>query len=212
MGFLYEEVGTGDQLRMAAHLQSCPTCQRQVAAWRGSMAGLSQWKIAEPTRWRARQPWLAWAAAAAVFLAAGITIGATSRTSPDLATLRAALEPSIKASIEKDLQKQWQSNVEQTVAATREKLLADLHDRIDKTASQAEVTKLQMSQLMRAMAENRVRDHEEIFAAFRELEAQRLAELENLRTDLETVAVSTEEGFKKAQKQLVQLASYTGMP
>jgi hypothetical protein len=210
MGFLYEEVGNEDQLRMAAHLQECPACQRQVAAWRGTMAGLSQWQIQAPPRARRRQAWLSWAAAAAVLLAAGISIGAASRR-PDVASLRAAIEPSIKASIEKDIQAQWQGLVEKTVAAQREQVLADVRQQIEKTAVDSEDMRKQMAELSRAISINSARDHEEILTAFSEMEAQWLVAHQKLRADLETVAVSTEEGFKKAANQLVQLASYSGM-
>jgi predicted dinucleotide-binding enzyme len=212
MGFLYEEVGNEEQLRLSAHLQECPSCQRQVAAWRGTMAGLSQWQLNSPPAARRLAPrsWLSWAAAAAVFLVAGITIGASNRP-PDLTSLRAALEPSIKASIEKDIQSQWQGLVQKTVAAEREKVMADLRERIERTSAESDDLHKQMADLSRAISVNSARDHEEILTAFSELEAQWVVAHQKLRADLETVAVTTEEGFKKAQTQLVQLASYSGL-
>jgi hypothetical protein len=69
-----------------------------------------------------------------------------------------------------------------------------------------------IDQLSRTIAENRVRDQEAVVATLRELESRRTADLQSLRSDLETVAALTEDSLRRAQNQLVRLASYTGAP
>jgi hypothetical protein len=42
----------------------------------------------------------------------------------------------------------------------------------------------------------------------KEIQAQRLADLRDLRQQLETVALTTDQSFRQAQRQIVRLASY----
>lgn len=66
-----------------------------------------------------------------------------------------------------------------------------------------------IDQLTRTMVETRIRDQQALVATLRDLETRRAAEMQTLRGDLETVAALTEESLKRAQNQLVRLASYT---
>jgi hypothetical protein len=165
ISFLYEEADSAEKSRLNEHLQECAPCQQQIAQWRGTMGALDQWKLTAPAARTRHVPWVRWAAAAAVLLAAGISIGA-SVVRTDASALR------------KDVETQ--------------RALID--------------------QLSRTIAENRVRDQEAVVATLRELESRRTADLQSLRSDLETVAALTEDSLRRAQNQLVRLASYTGAP
>jgi hypothetical protein len=205
MGFLYEDLDQADQLRLSAHLESCEPCKRQVAAWRGTMTRMDQWSLPQSSRWRPSRSWMPWAAAAALLLALGVTIGANSRSTPDIASIRKAIELEVQASVEKEMQRNWQARVEESVAAVRQKVTSDLQARIEKSAAEAEEMKAALADLSKSVAESRTRDKNELLTALRELESQRVADLITLRKDLETVAVHTEEGFKT-------LASITTRP
>jgi anti-sigma factor RsiW len=75
MAFVYEELEQNEKRPLTEHLQACPECARRVEAWRGTMGALDGWRISARSRPVTRQPWIRWAAAAAVLLAAGIAIG-----------------------------------------------------------------------------------------------------------------------------------------
>lgn len=165
MGFLYDDVDAEQKANLNAHLKSCEVCQRQVQGWRATMKSLDAWKLPAGAK-RAAMPLARWAAAAAVFLAAGAGVGASLRPSAEVAVLR------------RDLAKV--------------------------TADAAE-TRAVLAQITKAMAESRVQDREALVVTLRELETRRLADLQSLRRDLETVAAQTE-------SQFVRLAGYSGSP
>jgi hypothetical protein len=91
MGFLYEEVDSAEKTRLTAHLRECAPCQQQLARWRETMGVLDRWNLRAPARIPLGQQWLRWAAAAAVLLAAGVTIGSAVAKS-DTASLRKDLQ------------------------------------------------------------------------------------------------------------------------
>jgi hypothetical protein len=176
MSFLYEDIEATEKNNLTAHLDSCDACRRQIATWRGTMSNLNQWNLAAPTPRRAAQPWLRWAAAAAIFLTLGISIGAATR---------ASAPPSDRAELQKLRQEI------KTLAATSQ--------------TQRETLEL----LTRTIAENRAQDQQAVLVTLREMETRRQSDLRNIRKDLETVAVATEESLDHTQKQLVRLAGYT---
>lgn len=95
MDFVYGEKAGASDLR--AHLASCAECRRDVEGWRATMRTLDTWKLPAATTHARSGHWLRWAAAAAVFLAAGVAIGSSVRKSPDVT----ALERSVQALAER---------------------------------------------------------------------------------------------------------------
>jgi hypothetical protein len=91
MSFLYDEAETTEKSRLNGHLQECAACQQEVSRWREAMGALDQWNLSAPARISPAVPWLRWAAAAAILLVCGITIGATV-SKPDTTALRNDLE------------------------------------------------------------------------------------------------------------------------
>ena len=55
----------------------------------------------------------------------------------------------------------------------------------------------------------RAEDNQAVYAALNKLESQLVANYVSLKKDLDTVAVWTDVGLRRAQQQLVQLADYT---
>lgn len=90
MDFVYGESADAPQLR--AHLASCEQCRADVEAWRGTMRALDTWKPDESRARTGGATWVRWAAAAAVFFAVGIAIGATLRNGPDVAELQRSIQ------------------------------------------------------------------------------------------------------------------------
>lgn len=159
MAFLYEDLEPADKSRLAAHLQSCDACRGQIQTWRATKRSLDAWQLPATRPTPAR--FARWAAAAAVLLVAGGTIGATLRPAPDLAAFQ---------------------------------------ERLDHFAAE---NRALVAQLTNVIAENRLQDRESLVVTLRELETRRLAEMQSLRRDLETVAAQTE-------NQFVRLAGYSG--
>src|SRR5215471_16727534 len=86
--FLDGEVSAETQARLNAHLEQCPSCAAQVAAWRRTIQKLHNLSV--PERHPVRRPWaqpaLKWAIAAAVTLFAGFGLGRL--TTPSAATIK----------------------------------------------------------------------------------------------------------------------------
>jgi hypothetical protein len=176
MSFLYEDIDATEKNKLTEHLDSCDACRRQIAGWRGTMSTLNQWNLAAPAPRRAAQPWLRWAAAAALLLTLGISIGAATR---------AGAPGSDRAEIQK------------------------LRQEIQSIAAAAQSQRETLELLTRTIAENRAQDQQAVLVTLREMETRRQSDLRNIRKDLETVAVTTEESLDHTQNQLVRLAGYT---
>ena len=101
MSFLYGELPPELHAESAQHLETCAACRAQVAAWRSTLADLDAWRVpagtSRPARWL--QP-LKWGIAAALLLGAGF--GFARLTTPDAATLRAAVESEIRQQTSRD--------------------------------------------------------------------------------------------------------------
>jgi anti-sigma factor RsiW len=61
----------------------------------------------------------------------------------------------------------------------------------------------------KSSTETRAAENKVIFAAIARVDADRISDFASLRKDLETMAVLTEDSFRKAQQQIVTLASYS---
>jgi hypothetical protein len=90
MDFVYGE--TSDATELRAHLASCANCRRDVEGWRATMQALDTWKLPPSRAQASRAGWLRWAAAAAIFLSAGIAIGASVRKGPDVAAIERSIQ------------------------------------------------------------------------------------------------------------------------
>lgn len=124
ISYLYQECAPAEQSELAAHLKTCATCRDQFNVWRSASAALDNYKIerrAQPN-WQT-VPWLRWSAAAAVLLAAGISIGSTlqARANPNqalVAELRGRIE---KSEAEHAETKKFLVELTETIAENRAK-------------------------------------------------------------------------------------------
>lgn len=106
IAFLYEDCEREEKSEIAQHLDSCASCRTQLQSWRATASALNAYTVAPSfSLWQTpgvkalRRSWLPLSAAAAVLIAAGITLGATwqSRASDQshvIAELRARVEKS----------------------------------------------------------------------------------------------------------------------
>jgi hypothetical protein len=208
MDFLYEEIDPTKKSTLAAHLRGCSTCQDSVKGWQQGMRSLDTWQLPANRSWHssAWAPWLKWAAVAMVCASAGFA-GARISTRHEAGMLRASIEQPLRMRIAQDLKEQIagqiQTELKTALASARteisqELLQAQQASLISLAKAQAETQQL-LTELARTSAENRTEDQKALLAA--------LSDLQTLRKELETVAVLTEDSFRKAENQIVRLAS-----
>jgi hypothetical protein len=180
MAFLYDEDDSSRRVTLQAHLESCEDCASRVKIWRDSMQSLDEWPA--PSRGHSTvrfQPLLKLAAAALLMIGFGFAIGQAARpSSVDVAALKA------------ELARDFDARLTATVAS-----------------SSSEVQRL-LAEFMQAQDDHRSVDREAIVAALRQLDAKYAANVAALRTELETVAVNTQDGLLETHQQLGLLASY----
>ena len=103
---------------------------------------------------------------------------------------------------------------EMAIANAREQLDMVVASRIQEIALRAQSEAMlamreEMDELSTHLASLREEDRKRMTQALKTFETQWLAEYRKMREDLERVALFSDESFRKAQQQLVQLASYS---
>ena len=130
--YIYEELEPPEQERLAGHLEACAECRRAVEDWQAVMGGLDAWELKEPARTVRVLPRLVrWAVAAAVLIAVGYGIGRLG--GPDVAALRAELEPAIREAVLQEVEQRWQASL----ALSEARLRAEMDEKAVEAASAA---------------------------------------------------------------------------
>jgi negative regulator of sigma E activity len=188
MAFLYGEVAPERKRALDKHLVECSVCTKQVSAWRSGMSALDDWKIPvtrATTSWA--MPVLKWAAAAAVVLCVGFVLGRqTSSANAELVELKTSV-----AQLADTLKRQQGEQLTNTVTLAT-------------AAANTETLRL-LSGYSQLQAEQRYSDQQAIGTTLRSFETR----LSRLRTELETVALNTENGFEQTHDNLTRLAAYS---
>jgi len=188
MAFLYGEVAPKRKRELEQHLAECAICSEQVSAWRTSMTSLDDWKLPAT---RTTTPWVVpvvkWAAAAAVVLSIGFLLGRqASSANAELAELKASV-----AQLADTLHRQQGGQLTNTVTLAT-------------AAANTETLRL-LSGYTQVQAEQRYSDQQAVALALRNFDTR----LSRLRTELETVALNTENGFEQTHENLTRLAAYS---
>lgn len=188
MAFLYGEVAPERKHELEAHLAGCANCAAELAGWRSGMTALDDWKLPVKRRTPRRAlPVLKWAAAAALVLGVGFLFGRQfSPASAELAELKASV-----AQLAESVQRERGVNLTNSV-------------NIATAAANAETLRL-LSGYSQLQAEQRTTDQQAIALAVRNFETR----LGRLRTELETVALNTENGFEQTRENMTRLASFS---
>jgi len=187
MAFLYGEVAPERKRELETHLAECGDCAAELTNWRSGMAALDDWKlpVTRLTPHRAL-PVLKWAAAAALVLGAGFLAGRQfSPARAELAELKASV-----AQLAESVQRERVNLTNSVNVAT--------------AAANAETLRL-LSGYSQLQAEQRITDQQAIALAMRNFETR----LGRLRTELETVALNTENGFEQTRENMTRLASFS---
>jgi hypothetical protein len=216
MDFLYKELSAPEEAETEAHLAKCPICAKQLESRRATMKTLDTWSIpAFPKQRPARitSPWRWVAAAAVVMLTTGFAVGRLSSSRPDLKQIQASISEPLRQSIKQELEQQFKAQLATALENSRAEIAAALSAKLDAAsqrllAESINGAKNQVDALAATLAALREEDKKAVAAAFNDIEQQRI----NDRRDLEKVALNTEQGFRTAQRQLVQLAEFTQTP
>ena len=201
MDFLYDELPASRRAELDVHLGSCDACARQVATWRNTMGALDADELAAPATGKS-SAWAnwKWAAAAAFLIAAvGSGFGLGRASSPrDLQSLRAAIRSEMRGEMQAALQQTRLEMLEQQKEA--------FAAAVKGIASE---TQRLLGDVAQAAEEKRTIDQQALLQTVQQLDASRQSDILSLRKDLETVALFTDDGLKKTEAQLFQLANYS---
>ncbi|PYM10435.1 MAG: hypothetical protein DME18_16280 [Verrucomicrobia bacterium] len=196
MSYFYDELTAEEHGHLAAHLAVCPDCKARVSEWRTTRENLDAWRLpAKQARVALARPLLKWAAAAAIVLAAGFGAGRLTSATADLAKIRAGIEPQIRQQLRQEFAQRFRDELEKSASAT--------------LAASTEQTRQLLAEFAKAVEVKRTEDYQAFNAALDKLESQRLADFVALKKDVDTMAVLTDAGLRRAEQQLVQLADYT---
>jgi hypothetical protein len=186
MSYLYgEDDGSAERTELRQHLLECEPCRAQLTAWESARQQLDSWILtprrALPSRIRT---WGPLAAAAAVFLAAGLALG---RYAAPIAVNAEAIRADLRQEI---------------LNASTEAARAAL-------GSHREEIRALLTQYALQQEDRRQEDLTALALALRRLENQQATDSASLRRDLETVAVLTDASFRQTQSQMIQLAGFS---
>jgi outer membrane murein-binding lipoprotein Lpp len=181
MAYLYNELAPERKRELHAHLALCGDCGRQLQQWRASTQALDEWKL--PKRSTAQFNW------------------------QPAVVLRWAAAAAVVLMAGFAIGRQ-SSNASGEVAELKA-TVAQLTQRSDEERATANAAREQALRLLTEYAKlddvRRTEDRETVELALREMDSRLL----KLRTELETVAVNTETGFRQTKEGLTTLASYT---
>ncbi len=196
MSYLYDELNADQSANLKAHLHTCPDCKSKVNEWQAARSGLDEWRVPKKRgRVLLAQPMVKWAAAAAIVLSIGVGIGRLTSAPPDVQQVRAAIEPEMRQELRREFAQLFRDQLDKSASTT--------------LAASTEQTRQLLAEFARVVEAKRTEDYQAINAVLDKLQSQRLADFFSLKKDVDTMAVLTESGFRRAQQQLVQLADYT---
>ena len=210
MEYVYHEMPSPDRKELEHHLKGCPACREKAVELQGTTRTLDTWKVEVPAkhafaaRW---QPGLKWAVAAALLVTTAFAAGRISEPKVDVEALQAQISKPIEEKVQRDLLASEQARL-----AAHEKEMAELNLRLQAVAAKAAeanaAAREHLEQLALNLAALREEDKKALASALQTYEAQRISDLQRFREDLEKVALYSEQSYRTAQRQLVQLATY----
>ena len=214
--YLFGEADPQTKTHLAAHLNACPGCAEELAAWRRSLCRLDAWKTPQSSRrsLSAFHPTLNLAAAAVLVLGLGLGLGRWFSAPPDMGQLRASLENSLKASLIPELRQQVRQELTGQLQIKLAQLQQDSNSALAKVkgetidATTADTAQA-LQELITAIRSARTEDQQAVAELVESLRKQHDGDFVSLRKDLETVATLTDEGIRAARMKLLELTALT---
>ena len=181
MAYLYNELAPERKRELHAPLAQCADCGKQLHQWRAGMLALDEWKMLAPRLKVLAQPPATLLKWAAAAVVVLVAGFAVGRQSSNAAREVAELKNSVI---------QLTQRMDEERAAT--------------SAMREQALRL-LNEYARLDNARRTEDREAVELALRDMDSR----LFKLRSELETVAVNTETGFRQTKEGLTTLASYT---
>jgi hypothetical protein len=214
MDYLYGELAPEQFHTMEQHLKSCALCAQKEGDLRKTLKSLDCWSVVIPPKPNLTPQWspmVKWAAAAALLVTTAFATGRfTKQLDPQAIETQLAgpLQERIVREVDAKIREEVQLAAERSLEFAREKFQADLalklRDIAERAQAEAAGTKEELTLVIAALQEQ----DKNLYIALQQIEAKRQADNRALRQDLEKVALFTDQSFRTAQRQLVQLASF----
>jgi hypothetical protein len=181
MDYLYDELEPGARRELAAHLEECAECRRQVQEWEAAMSELDAWPApATPQHRRSvlrrAAPWLA----AAAVLVVAFVLGRISAPKPDVHAIRDEVARGLRA--------EWQADISAAAAAVKAEMKDELRGEMNELA-------LVTLDAANNAAARLVEDYARAFDATR-------------RSDLLALATLTDREFARTKHQLASALAH----
>jgi myo-inositol-1-phosphate synthase len=223
MDYLYGEMQSEEKKALEAHVKVCATCLEKKQEFGGTMETLDAWRVEVPRKVSLKagvnrfQPVVKWAAAAALLVTTGFAAARFSQPPVDIAAITAEVTEQVTVRVQDPLEARMkeasEAAAELAVANAREKLEMEVAARIQEISLRAQTEAMlamreELEEITADVTAMRDEDRKRLNQVLKTFETQWLAEYRKMREDLERVALFSDESFRKAQRQLVQLASY----
>ena len=155
------------------------------------------------------------AAAAVLLIAAGYATGRLSAPrSPDMAQIRAALEPEIRKSLLDETKQYLQLGLANTYVRIQDELSQQYREDLRRAVLQSvaasnAVTNELLTELIESFNEAQNQDRQLVAAALGQIESKRQQDRAELANALTTLALQTEDEIMRTKQDVAQFLSYT---
>jgi anti-sigma factor RsiW len=191
MDFLYGECAEERRAAMETHASQCPDCAQRVKEWRASLSELDEWKLpaaehsVSKTITQRFAPLVKWAVAAVVLLSTGFLAGQfSSNSGKEIAALKSSV-----AGLSERMQQNLTAQTNNTLVVATE-------------VANNEANRL-LAEYSASQEARRLADQKSVGQVLAALELR----LDNLHSELTTVALNTQTGFHRTHENLIALAS-----
>ena len=208
---LYGEIAPQAKRDLLAHFKICPDCAAKAARWQRTRGELDDWKIAPapPLSFRRPHPGFKWAAAAGLMLLASLLGAQLSAARSEGRQIQRTVEQTWAAKVEPVIEAKAVAAVQREMAratSVRQQEMARLAEAV--TAAASSESRRLLAEFIQTTDQKRALDYQLIRAQILRLESKYVDDSQALRKDLETVAVLTEGSLRRAQDEIVTLASF----
>jgi hypothetical protein len=201
MDYLYGEMKSPEKKALETHVKGCGPCREKQKEFAGTMESLDAWRVEVPEKVSLHrgvgrfQPVLKWAAAAALLVTTGFAAARFSQPEIDVSAITAQVAEQVQSPLEQRMEQEVAARAQEIALRAQSEAMLAMRREMEEMAAQ--------------LASLRDEDRKRMNQALKAFETQWLAEYRKMREDLERVALFSDESFRKAQQQLVQLASFS---